>query len=545
MWGSDLALTRSWGSDLALTPGPSPRGRGEQLALTPGPPEGEGRLRLLAMAGFALDTFEPRAEAFLKARAWREWQYQTGQRPGRSLVTLYEEDFRDFTSTDLFQDVYGADSEEPRRQRALSGLLAAASLEGRTRDLAARAAGIPVRTSVRFEDEDIVWREAPARWPLIGDVPRRHELAEAWRAVQSTELNPVLGTWFEALRGQLALLGGGDDWLAFWSAQRGLQLVDENRTASWLLEASGDVYGHALGVYLAQVGLPIDDAWTVDVDWAFRAARFDGVFGEPQRMPVLIRTFGNLGIDLEAQSELHFEAGPAPGVRFCPVDVPGDVHVALRLGGGYQDYLRSLRGLGMAQHALHTDARLPLWQRWLGDDTPMLANGLLLEGLGRDRGWLLSQLDYEASSDYRVIAHLAWLYRVRRLAATALYEQQLWQSEPGGSLAGDYEVRLSEALRVRCFPEDYLRLLQDAPRSTLRSVVDLRAEVFAAQLRAYLEREFDEEWWRSSRAAKFLVDEFWRPGRRHTAEELLGFMGFEGLDPAVLWGQIAEVLSPL
>jgi hypothetical protein len=64
-------------------------------------------------------------------------------------------------------------------------------------------------------------------------------------------------------------------------------------------------------------------------------------------------------------------------------------------------------------------------------------------------------------------------------------------------------------------------------------------------LRAYLRREFDEEWWRSNRASRFLVQELWRPGRRHTAEELLGFMGYEGFDPSVLWSEFNEVLSPL
>jgi hypothetical protein len=104
---------------------------------------------------------------------------------------------------------------------------------------------------------------------------------------------------------------------------------------------------------------------------------------------------------------------------------------------------------------------------------------------------------------------------------------------------------MSEALRVRHFGDEYLRLLLDAPWSTMRSGLLLRAEVFAAQVRAYLEREFDEEWWRSERAARFLVQELWRPGRRHTAEELLGFMGYEGFDAAILWAELAEVLSPL
>jgi hypothetical protein len=126
-----------------------------------------------------------------------------------------------------------------------------------------------------------------------------------------------------------------------------------------------------------------------------------------------------------------------------------------------------------------------------------------------------------------------------------LYEQRLWQVEPGASLATDYETEWSTALRTHRFGDEYLLPLVDAPWSTLRPAVELRAEVFAAQLRAYLRREFDEEWWRSNRASRFLVQELWRPGRRHTAEELLGFMGYEGFDPSVLWSEFNEVLSPL
>ena len=92
-------------------------------------------------------------------------------------------------------------------------------------------------------------------------------------------------------------------------------------------------------------------------------------------------------------------------------------------------------------------------------------------------------------------------------------------------MATDFEESVSEAVRSRQFSEEYLRLMFGAPWTTLRSGLLLRAEVFAAQLRAYLRREFDEEWWRSNRAARFIKDELWRPGTRHSANELLGFMG--------------------
>ena len=87
--------------------------------------------------------------------------------------------------------------------------------------------------------------------------------------------------------------------------------------------------------------------------------------------------------------------------------------------------------------------------------------------------------------------------------------------------------------------------MDGAPWSTLSAATQLRAEIFAAQLRAFLRREFDEEWWRSERAARFIKDELWRPGRRHTAEELLGFMGLEGFDASVLAAEFEEVLRPL
>ena len=112
-------------------------------------------------------------------------------------------------------------------------------------------------------------------------------------------------------------------------------------------------------------------------------------------------------------------------------------------------------------------------------------------------------------------------------------------------MAADFEDSLTSATRVRHFPDDYLQVMFEAPWSTLASATWLRAEVFSSHVRAYLKREFDEEWWRSNRAARFIKDELWRPGRRHTAEELLGFMGYEGFDAAILAAEFEEVLRRL
>jgi hypothetical protein len=395
-----------------------------------------------------------------------------------------------------------------------------------------------------FEDRELVWREAPARWALTSGVPRRHELEDAWRSVLRSELNPVLGHWQEALRLELRNLGD-ETWSAFWHRLRGIDAAQPSQLAEAVLSTTSEIYGHGLGIYLNQLELPIDDAWPSDLAWAFRASRFDSVFGERGRVPLLIRALRDLSIELTDLTNLRHEYGQLPGVRCLAVEVPADVRILQCLTGGWQDYAASLRGLGMALHPLHTDPTLRVWERVLGDDSPTIGYGLLFEGLLRDKTWLASRLDYVGSDDFRTINHLAGLYRVRSMAALIQVQQELWQNEPGSSVASAFEETMSAATRTRHFPEAYLLMVLGAPWTTLGAALQLRAEVFAAQLRSFLQREFDEEWWRSNRAARFIKDELWRPGRRHSAEELLGFMGFEGFDPAILVGEVEEVLRPL
>ena len=494
--------------------------------------------------GLALETFETQAEAFLRARAWREHQFLNGFRPGRGLVSLYDTDFPDFTSLDLWNDVQAATAESPRQHTRLSALLASANLEGRTREFAVGLTRTHGAATVVFEEQDVPWRQAPARWPLVADVPRRHALEEGWRSVFRSDLNPMLERWHETLRSNLAGLGT-DDWLAFWCQFREYDLGVVSKLSQSLLEQTSEIYGHGLGVYLGQLELPIDDAWISDADWAFRAPRFDSVFAGRLHLPTIIRTVRDLGIELEEQDNVFIEPGADADLACLPLGIPSEIHLLWRPVGGWLDYARILRGVGMMEHLAHADPSLRVWERWLGDPTPNLGYGYLLEGLLRDRIWLAQRMEYTASDDFLIIAHLEWLYRVRGMAALALYEQRLWQSEPGSSLAADFEESLSTATRVRHFADAYLSILRGAPWSTLESATQVRAAVFAAQLRLFLKQEFDEEWWRSARAAKFIRDELWRPAQRHSAEELLGYMGYEGFDSNVLVADVAEVLQPL
>ena len=91
---------------------------------------------------------------------WREWQFLSGQRPGRGLVSLYQEDFQDVTSIDLWADLQAAASDSPQAgHKQLSALLASANLEGRTREFPIAITRTQATNQVTFEGAEINFRE--------------------------------------------------------------------------------------------------------------------------------------------------------------------------------------------------------------------------------------------------------------------------------------------------------------------------------------------------------------------------------------------------
>ena len=145
----------------------------------------------------------------------------------------------------------------------------------------------------------------------------------------------------------------------------------------------------------------------------------------------------DLGIELEEQTS-PAGAGIEAGVACLPLEVPADTRVLCdwsAAGRTWRERCAASDGastwrtpipparLGTLVGRQRADARLRL----------------LLEGLLRDPNWLTQRMEYVASEDFRVITHLEWLYRVRRVAALAAVRARLWQAEPGASMAADFE----------------------------------------------------------------------------------------------------------
>jgi len=145
------------------------------------------------------------------------------------------------------------------------------------------------------------------------------------------------------------------------------------------------------------------------------------------------------------------------------------------------------------------------------------------------RGRELARLIYELTGSGLLARDFTLRDQLRRAAVSLLYEAELRAAEEPDALEERFVDLYGDALGIRHFASRFL----DGLEQPYEGALWLRTELFAGQLESFLAREYDEDWFRSARAGRFLVDR-WREGQRYTAEELARFLGFEGLDVAPL-----------
>jgi hypothetical protein len=293
------------------------------------------------------------------------------------------------------------------------------------------------------------------------------------------------------------------------------------------------LYLDALRDQLIHHKLDEGDTWEVDLEWLFRGEEYDRIFPAHLLMPAVTRALWDLEIRLEDQAHVRLDLEDLPGRvtrSFCaPIGVPDEIVATLAPRGGIFDYVSLLEMVGQAQCHAHADRTQSIVYRRLGDDAVVESYGLLFSSLLMRPEWLTLRLEAEATRDAIRLRAFERLYRLRRAAASHLYEVELRKADEPDALENEYVDRLADALMVRPFPEHFL----DVTDETFSGARHLRAALFAAQLGTFLEQEIDEEWYRSVRAGRFLIDR-WREGQRYTAEELARFLGFAGLDPTPL-----------
>jgi hypothetical protein len=321
----------------------------------------------------------------------------------------------------------------------------------------------------------------------------------------------------------------GADYVTLFAAIYGLDLADIARAAQRYLELSARPYFDALDDLLSVIDLSREHAWVCDLAWLLRGRWFDRAFGSRALLPTLYRAARELGLDREVQTALRVDLEPrplkVPRPTCVALEVPDDVRLVLQPHGGRLDYTALFYLAGQGAFYAHRDRTQPFAYRWLVDDALLESYGLLWTSLLCEPAWLARHLDLEGWTDAARVARLERLYGARRAAVTALWDPMVHRGDDYDRLATQYTELFTRELGVEHAPALFLAETADG----LAGAQQFRAWIFEAQLRRYLQREYDAEWYRLPRAGRFLRD-LWREGSKYPLDELARYLGYSGLD---------------
>lgn len=488
-----------------------------------------------------LASFERDADVLQSALTRARYLEAAGRWPVLALSPAYER-FAELCSLDSYEQLLDAETDERvglgLQRLVLEQFVGSATARHDERLVAAERAAV-----VDWSGQALPWRLARQLVSLEEERGPRHDLDEAIRAA-SQRLPRLRLERLMASRTRIAEVGQYDlptDDLGFWAHVRSVDVEGVSKLAEWVLAETSELYLDALRDQLAHHHLDEGDTWDVDLEWLFRGQEYDRIFPSERLMPTITRALWDLGIRLEDQPNLRLDLEDLPDRvdrSFCaPIGVPDEIVAVLAPRGGIADYAALLQVLGQAERHAHADRTQSIVYRRLGDRAVVEGYGLLFSGLLERPEWLANRLEADATRDALRLRAFERLYHLRRAAASHLYEVELRKAEEPDALESEYVDRFADALMVRPFAESFLDVTDD-PFSGARH---LRAALLGCQFGQFLAQEIDEEWYRSVRAGRFLVDR-WREGQRYTAEEVVRFLGFEGLDPSPL---VAELRTGL
>ncbi|MBA2447444.1 MAG: hypothetical protein H0V51_05400 [Chloroflexi bacterium] len=485
-----------------------------------------------------LPLLERDAAALLAATNRRTYLDRAGLEPGLPLKPPYDR-YSDVCSLETHAWLRDQELADPLKRRLLD-FVTTHFLQAAAIDLTDRLAAADASGSIEWIGERIPLRVARTNHFAEPDRDRRHWLDEAVRA-STAEWAPLRFERRRVMRGRLDDLDYAG-WPALGEELRGLDVEALDALAGSILDQTDELYAQALADQLLQHGLDGGDVWEVDLDWIRRGAAYDSSFPADRLLPALYQTLEGLGIRLEDQGHVQLDLRPRPLKSTRPfqglIDVDGEIAVSMRPVGGRLDFETLFHSVGLAEPLAHADRSAAFSDRWLPDPTVKAGYGSLFQALAMEPSWLARQLDLDDPRDALRLAAFGALYTVRRLAATVRFDLEHADDEELELTAQRWAEALTETLGVRFFPEQYL----EAGADPLAAAASLRGRVFASRLAAFLASEFDEEWHRSARAGRFLVER-WREGQRYTADELLRFMGLDGLDPRPMLENVRTLLA--
>jgi hypothetical protein len=388
------------------------------------------------------------------------------------------------------------------------------------------------------EEEEIPLLAVPSRLTAEGKRHRRAFLATMAEAV-SAELHPVYQEYWQQLSTSVTNLGYAN-YALLWKEIGRLDLEQLEQAGKRFLHETEEMYLDVLRWMLKKrADCSLKEAQRHDLLFLFRGEEFDRYFPSTGIMTLLQGMTAELIPDREEQPAIRWEGGE--GTQFLytacvPVEVPERVHLLLAPRGGWKDYQHLLQEYGKALYYTHIPADTLFPYRVLGDRSLWMSYAFLWASLTRERTWLAKYEGFQQSEEYIRLSALEKLFIIRRYVAKLRYELTCHQEGLREEMADAYVEYMAEACRVKYPRALYLSELE----SNLLPAWYLRAWFFEAGLRASLQEQYGEEWFRDP-AAGLWLQELWRLGQEYSLEELCT-RGYATLNPGALIADFANKL---
>lgn len=473
------------------------------------------------------ERYERDAEAFIEGLNREYYLNGAGLKENLEIAPLFERYGWLFTA-EAIKDLLA--NKDDVRSLYLAQFGVESYLENTVKELSEETTNAMMQARIEWDGQEVPYRYASVVLANEPDPARRRELHKRITG-KTAEFNPKLGERMRRLHAEAKGLGY-PDYVTLWDELGGLKLDELRESMGRLLAETSDTYYRRLDEMLPTVGVTREDATTADLGHLFRAPQFDSLFPKENLVPALKRTLSGLGLDIDAQPNLHLDIEPRPlksPRAFCAtIRVPDEVMLVIMPRGGQDDYAAILHEAGHAEHYANVDRDLPFVFKHLGDNSVTEGYAILLDTLTRSPRWLAEVAGIADPSAYLRLARFQHLYMLRRYASKLHYEMRLHRSDLAG-MDEVYSAMLGGNLGVTVARNNYLNDVDDS----FYAARYLRAWIFEAQLRRYLERQYGEAWYASRDAGEFLIG-LWRQGQRHTADELARQLGYSGLDIAPL-----------
>jgi hypothetical protein len=491
--------------------------------------------------------FEERLQRYLyerseEGRAVRVGEKETSEQA--AIVARYEDLFST-EQLDLLRDCEErADGDERERlfrlRKTCEAGLATAQLAEEDDELENRI----LAARVEWQGKEIPIRSAQAKLAVLTSYAEREELGKR-QADRNTEFNDdrldLLAKW-EALDAELSRI---PEPVERSEDEKQISLRDLEQALAAASAAADEPYRRLAERWFER--LLGDEREEVPASYhsAYmrRLSTLESTYTKERSVEICMDTLTKLGFDLENDENIRLDLDDRPqkSPRACVIasDPPKVVHLITRAQGGLHDYQAFLHEAGHALHYAGCDPSLSYTFRKLSRDHGLTEiYSYILESITREPAWHAAYFglsDEQAAENAEATTFLEALL-FRRYVAKLQFELDFWgrYREVGGTNEG-YADRQTAATGLR-YREDHFIIDMDPG---FYSADYLRAWIRSAQLRAYLQREVGEDWWRNAETGDRLRSLFYE-GTRPSSEEIAGRLGFEPLDTEPLVSELVE-----